>query len=106
MYNMLAWIETRALAQLSKIIILAIIIFAPSLAGASYVTTLYDTPAIHLRGSDGNFYGADCSGSSQSAGKVIKVTTSGSATTLYSFPGVANDRCPSILVQGSDGNFN
>lgn len=76
-----------------------------TVALASYVTTLYGTPAIHLRSSDANFYGVDCSGGIQSAGKVIKVAPSGSTSTVYSFPGVANDICPNILVQGSDGNF-
>ena len=61
-----------------------------------------------IQGSDGNFYGTG-QGGAYAEGTVVKLTSSGTLTTLYSF--CAQTGCPdgSIpaagLVQASDGNF-
>ena len=56
--------------------------------------------------SDGNFYGATYSGGTHRAGSVIKLTTSGAYTVLYSFSGTGADGgYPSggVVQRSSDG---
>jgi uncharacterized repeat protein (TIGR03803 family) len=61
------------------------------------------------QGADGNFYGTTNDGGAYSSGNVIKVTPSGTVTSIYDFCSQSN--CPdgqypvSTLVLGNDGNF-
>jgi uncharacterized repeat protein (TIGR03803 family) len=58
---------------------------------------------------DGNLYGTTAAGGAYPYGTIVKITTSGKATTLYSF--CAQSGCPdgymstAGLVQATDGNF-
>jgi uncharacterized repeat protein (TIGR03803 family) len=60
-----------------------------------------------ILGSDGNFYGATGGGGTHGDGTVLKVTSAGTETVLYSFAGGTNDgSAPSAgLLLASDGNF-
>lgn len=61
-----------------------------------------------IQGSDGDLYGSTSWwGGAYNAGSIVKISTSGSPTTLYSFKGDGTDGAnPSgTLVQASDGNF-
>jgi uncharacterized repeat protein (TIGR03803 family) len=59
-----------------------------------------------VQGSDGNFYGTTTMGGTNE-GTVFRISSSGSYTNLYHFPGYPNDGNSPFagLVQGSDGNF-
>src|ERR1019366_2950861 len=57
-----------------------------------------------VQGSDGNFYGLTWGGTNN-AGSVVKISTNGVLTTLYSFTGGNDGSNPSGLVQGGDGNL-
>jgi uncharacterized repeat protein (TIGR03803 family) len=55
---------------------------------------------------DGNFYGMTIDGGANDEGAVIKLTSGGTETVLYSFGSVADGMYPQgSLIQGSDGNF-
>ena len=59
-----------------------------------------------IQGIDGNFYGTTSQGGANNSGTVFQVTSAGTFTTLYSFPGGTNGAIPEAgLVQGSDSNF-
>jgi uncharacterized repeat protein (TIGR03803 family) len=59
-----------------------------------------------VQGSDGNFYGTTLHGnSSNNAGTVFKISTSGVLTTLYTFTGNDGAFPQGGLVQGTDGYF-
>src|SRR5208283_1356970 len=59
-----------------------------------------------LQGSDGNFYGTTYQGGTNNYGTVLKISTNGGLTRLYSFTGGYVGANPQAgLVQGSDGNF-
>ena len=74
------------------------------------------TPNSVVQGTDGNFYGTTEFGGSDNCGygqplscsTLFKLTPSGTLTTLYSFceqAGCPDGNSPSVLVQGTDGNF-
>src|SRR5208282_6072289 len=59
-----------------------------------------------VQGSDGNFYGTTYQGGTNNYGTVLKISTNGGLTRLYSFTGGYVGANPQAgLVQGSDGNF-
>lgn len=58
------------------------------------------------QGNDGNFYGTTSQGGAYNSGTLYRVSSDGTFTTLYSFPGGTNGAIPEAgMVQGSDGNF-
>jgi uncharacterized repeat protein (TIGR03803 family) len=58
-----------------------------------------------LQARDGNFYGVACTGAVGDYGKLYRVTSSGSLTTLFTFSGTDGNFPQSILVQGNDGDL-
>ena len=63
-----------------------------------------------IEGSDGNFYGSTSSGGPGLYGTSFKLTPSGARTTLHNFcaedyPNCTDGIFPSMLIEGSDGNF-
>ena len=60
-----------------------------------------------VQGSDGNFYGTTSGGGTNGDyGTVLKISTHGALTTLYSFTGSNDGAYPrAALVQGNDGNL-
>jgi uncharacterized repeat protein (TIGR03803 family) len=59
-----------------------------------------------VQGTDGDFYGLNQGGGTDSLGTVFKANASGDMTTLYNFTGLADGSNPvSGLIQGTDGNF-
>ncbi|MBX7212133.1 MAG: cadherin-like beta sandwich domain-containing protein [Verrucomicrobiaceae bacterium] len=57
-----------------------------------------------VKHSDGNFYGVVLAGGANSNGSVIKLTPSGTLTTLVSF-NITNGAQPNSLIEGTDGNL-
>ena len=88
---------------------------------AGQLTTLYNFCAqsscadgasprtLLVQGTDGNFYGTtNWGGGVNNYGTVFRITPNGDFTTLYKFCPVAgclDGENPSILIQGTDGNF-
>ena len=86
---------------------------------AGEFTTLYafaggvggQTPLGLVQGSDGNFYGTTTLGGAATTrdnpgyGTMFQVTPTGEFTLLYSFVNGNDGANPSLLIQGSDGNF-
>ncbi len=82
-------------------------------------TTLYSfaggtssrTPLGLVQGSDGNLYGTTTYGGAAATannsgyGTVFRLTPAGAFTLLHSFTNGSDDASPSLLIQGSDGNF-
>jgi uncharacterized repeat protein (TIGR03803 family) len=65
-------------------------------------------PKVLIQASDGNFYGTTCCGESTGAardGTIFKITPSGDFTVLHTFDGASGGGFPTVLIQGSDGNF-
>jgi uncharacterized repeat protein (TIGR03803 family) len=59
-----------------------------------------------IQGSDGNFYGMTTGGGANGNGAVIKITSAGAESVLYSFGSSGDGASPEgSLIQGSDGNF-
>lgn len=60
-----------------------------------------------IQASDGNFYGLTQIGGADNDGAVVKITSSGTETVLYSFGSQAGDGInpKGSLIQASDGNF-
>ena len=60
-----------------------------------------------IQASDGNFYGLSQIGGADNDGAVVKITSSGTETVLYSFGSQAGDGVgpKGSLIQASDGNF-
>jgi uncharacterized repeat protein (TIGR03803 family) len=62
-----------------------------------------------VEGTDGNLYGTTTSGAANGYGAIIRITTSGTLTTLYSFcpkSGCTDGAFPGAgLIQATDGNF-
>jgi uncharacterized repeat protein (TIGR03803 family) len=59
-----------------------------------------------LQGSDGNFYSLLQLGGSNQFGTIVRITPSGTTTTLYTFQGKKDGMAPSgQLLEASDGNF-
>ena len=60
-----------------------------------------------VQGSDGNLYGTTLVGGNDGVndgyGTIFKITTAGTLTTIYNFPGYTQSS--SALVEGADGNF-
>ena len=86
----------------------------PAAAGASTLTTLVNLPAPNgsnplcrlIQGSDGNFYATTIHGGAHGYGAVVRVSSAGAATLLYSFTGGNDGSYPQAgVIQGSDGNF-
>ncbi len=64
---------------------------------------IYDSP---IQAADGNFYLTSLEGGGAAIGAIIRLTPSGTATTLYSFTEEKDGLFPiAPLVQGTDGNF-
>jgi uncharacterized repeat protein (TIGR03803 family) len=69
-----------------------------------------DGPYGLTQGADGNFYGLTSDGGANGLGTIFKLTPTGALKTLYNLCSVGGSSCtdgeePSVLVQGSDGNF-
>jgi uncharacterized repeat protein (TIGR03803 family) len=62
-------------------------------------------PFLTFQGSDGNLYGGCQSGGSGGTGTILKISTTGTLTTIYSFASGAPYYEPAGLVQSSNGNF-
>jgi uncharacterized repeat protein (TIGR03803 family) len=79
-------------------------------AAAQSYTVLHPFPAVNdspgtlVQGSDGNFYGTTFGGSG-GYGTVLKLTPTGTLTTLYSFAGSDGAYPYAGLVQATDGTF-
>ena len=59
-----------------------------------------------IQGTDGNFYGVcESGGVAGGDGSVIKITSAGAVTVMYSFDFTHGSHPNGPLVQGSDGNF-
>jgi uncharacterized repeat protein (TIGR03803 family) len=59
-----------------------------------------------IQTSDGTFYGVTVTEGAHNNGSVFSVTTSGTASTLYSFAGGTDQKFPGGgVIEGSDGNF-
>ncbi|MEO7127456.1 MAG: choice-of-anchor tandem repeat GloVer-containing protein, partial [Rhodoferax sp.] len=59
-----------------------------------------------IQGSDGNLYGMTVNGGANSAGTVVRITTAGVETLIYSFGAGSDGQYPyGSLIQGSDGSL-
>ena len=65
----------------------------------------WEFPGLLAQGRDGNLYGTLSWVGAYGAGTVVKITPSGTVTTLYSFSGPDGDGPWGGLTLGSDGNF-
>jgi len=103
------------LALLMRLLWAAALVLPPFGASADVVlTTLHsfglffngENPGGLVQGSDGDFYGTTYYGGTYGPGSVLKISTNGALTTLYSFTGTNDGAYPNAgLVQGSDGSF-
>lgn len=62
-------------------------------------------PIALIQGLDGNLYGLTNSGGSSNVGTIFEITSGGTFSTLYSFPGGTGGSYPISLIEASDGNL-
>jgi len=97
--------------------ILALVMFANSLADAQTLSVLYNfgsnngdpeipqAPGIIVQGLDGNLYTTSPIGGTNNLGTVFTITPAGSLSVLYNFDGVHGSLPYGGLTLGTDGNF-
>jgi uncharacterized repeat protein (TIGR03803 family) len=80
--------------------------FRMTTAGSVTLLNKLDTPLNPdlIRAADGELYGTTFSGG-LGFGTIVRVSSAGMMTTLYTFQGGSGGRNPRSLIQASDGNF-
>ncbi len=98
------------LRRIANLLPLAAILFVSAALPAQTVTPFYNFPNAEyvtalVQGADGNFYGTGLESESSPYGSIVKITPSGTLTTLYTFTGLKDGKTPGSLIQGADGDF-